>query len=208
MNLSVREPSMGAIDPSRVSKWLHMCELNHGHTCASPEVVNRPGVLRVVDVVNLCIIIAPTPCRYMALSYTWGRVTTVRLLKSNWRALSTAGGLALVWCQLPRTVQDAINLVRSLGERYLWLDTLGLVQDDQDDMEQGIHAMDAIYEGSVLTIIGATGRDANAGLPGVRHHPRQLFQGVEEVTPGVSMVFDHGFADLLRNSTYETRGWT
>jgi Heterokaryon incompatibility protein (HET) len=79
---------------------------------------------------------------------------------------------------LPKTVQHAIELVKALGERFLWIDALCLIQNDTVAMWRGIEAMDLIYEKAALCIIAASGDNANAGLPGVRkstrlitHHP-------------------------------------
>lgn len=34
---------------------------------------------------------------------------------------------------LPKTGQDAVFIVRKLGFRYLWVDSLCIIQDDEDD---------------------------------------------------------------------------
>lgn len=56
--------------------------------------------------------------------------------------------------------------MRLVGLRYVWVDCLCLVQDDGDDMADGIAKMDLVYRGARATIIAATGTDANAGLLG------------------------------------------
>jgi hypothetical protein len=55
-----------------------------------------------------------------------------------------------------------------IGERYLWVDSLCIVQDDPQEKHGQIANMDAIYGNAILTINAAAGQDANAGLPGVR----------------------------------------
>jgi hypothetical protein len=49
-------------------------------------------------------------------------------------------------------------LVKALNERFLWVDALCLVQNDE---------MDMIYERVLMTIVAASGDNVNAGLPGV-----------------------------------------
>lgn len=56
--------------------------------------------------------------------------------------------------ETPRCVLDAINLTRSLGVRYIWVDSLCEVQDDQDALSR----MPEIYRSAVLTI-AAVGMD-------------------------------------------------
>ena len=56
---------------------------------------------------------------------------------------------------LPRTFTDAIIFTRKLGLKYLWIDSLCIVQDDQDDWHHEPGVMANIYENAVLTL-GAT----------------------------------------------------
>ena len=55
-------------------------------------------------------------------------------MKSNVALLKTAGSLVdpEVLAKFPNTVKDAIDLVESLGERYPWVDSLCIVQDDDE----------------------------------------------------------------------------
>lgn len=62
---------------------------------------------------------------------------------------------------LPETIADSIGLVRQLGERYLWVDVLCIVQDDPDDKAVQIHTMELIYGSSVFTIFAAGGKTAS-----------------------------------------------
>jgi hypothetical protein len=39
---------------------------------------------------------------------------------------------------LPKTINDAILFMKAMGERYLWVDSLCLVQDDEKDVSLGI----------------------------------------------------------------------
>lgn len=117
------------------------------------------------------------------------------------------GGIEKAWRGLPRTIQDAIELVRKLGVRYLWVDVLCLVQNDPDDTARGVKVMDEIYERSWLTIVAASGHSANAGLPGVREgsrYPSTAIPVTEDVSLGIFVTLDR----LLKCSVYETRAWT
>jgi hypothetical protein len=57
--------------------------------------------------------------------------------------------------ELSKSFQDAVKVVRGIGIQYLWIDTLYIVQDDQEDWQQESKNMADIYSGSYLTI-GAT----------------------------------------------------
>jgi hypothetical protein len=203
------------IDPGLIKKWLRLCEYHHELTCTpKPEIIETPKnqsglkVLRVIDTQEQCIVEAAPGCRYIALSYLWGQVSTVRLLRSNKMQLTTKGGLIGFRRDLPKTISDAIDLVSAVGERYLWVDSLCLLQDDAADMRDGISKMDLVYQGSILTIVAACGVDANAGLPGLHPGSRKVSQLVEEVKPGIKMTITNAMYDLLGSSRHSTRGWT
>jgi hypothetical protein len=78
-----------------------------------------------------------------------------------WRGLSTLAET------FPRSIQETITFVSELGERYLWIDSLCIVQDDETVKHGQVMNMEAIYGNASFTIIAAGGEDADAGLPGV-----------------------------------------
>lgn len=140
------------------------------------------------------IIHAPFKAQYVALSYVWGQSTTASedmdhgILKSN----------------LPRTIEDAISVTRSLGQQYLWIDRYCIPSDDR---EQQISRMHDIYEGAHFTIIAAAGEDPHYGLPGVssrgRARPAPLRIGphlLGATFPSPKLVTEV--------SKWHTRGWT
>ena len=203
------------IDPSLMRKWLELCERHHTGLCTPAAVLKTPenpdglDVLRVIDVQEGCIVEATPGVRYLALSYVWGEIIpSVRLQKDNRAALGIPGGLWEILPRLPLTIQDALHLVELLSERFLWVDSLCLVQDDLEDMRQGIAKMDLVYKGAVTTIIAGTGDNAHAGLPGLREGSRCVKQIVVEMMEGVKMTITRGVYSALSQSRYNTRGWT
>ncbi|KAF2799255.1 hypothetical protein K505DRAFT_266024, partial [Melanomma pulvis-pyrius CBS 109.77] len=90
---------------------------------------------------------------YVALSYCWGPQAQKQILtqynSSEWRSK----GLSIV--PLPRTIQDAVTVTRGLGLRYLWVDSLCIIQDSQEDIEQEIGKMQYVYENAYVTVVAA-----------------------------------------------------
>jgi len=66
-----------------------------------------------------------------------------------------------------------------IGERYLWIDTLCIVQNDSAEKKIMIEAMDRIYSGALLTIMAASVTDAYTGLPGLFPGMRSSLATVE-----------------------------
>ncbi|OCK76481.1 HET-domain-containing protein [Lepidopterella palustris CBS 459.81] len=194
-----------------VQQWLSLCQETHGPDCVPlPLEYGQNGLqrFRVIDVVSDCIVDAPLNCRYTTLSYVWGNVSQFQLSTDNQQMLMSPGSLRLIYPYLPRTIQDAMLFVSSIGERYIWVDSLCLVQDNREDVDQGVRVMDLIYGGSVLTILAGSGTNANAGLPGVRPRSRHVNQAVETIAPGVKMMVLRHYDHHLRAACYSNRGWT
>ncbi|KAB5547140.1 hypothetical protein GE09DRAFT_1130076 [Coniochaeta sp. 2T2.1] len=114
-------------------------------------------------------------------------------------------GLKLAWHLLPATIKDSMLLCRILGVRYLWVDALCFLQDDERDVTNGVNNMDQVYELSWLTIIAACGHNAAAGLPGVRSGNRLRAEAAVEVKPGISLGLLMPFDKPLERSVYSIR---
>lgn len=119
--------------------------------------------------------------KFIALSYVWGSSPTVRLVKANKTSLLEPGCFCKL--QLPRTIADSMKLVDQLGLQYLWVDALCIIQDDTDDQSYQIGNMSTIYSSALLTIVAASGEDANAGLPGLDSSTRLYEQQEVVVLP-------------------------
>ncbi|KAI8682154.1 HET domain-containing protein [Fusarium keratoplasticum] len=97
--------------------------------------------------------------RYMTLSHCWGKVIPPRMTKDTVDAWQVELPLA----NLPKTFRDAIWLTRELGERFLWIDSICIVQDDPTELMTQIGLMGVIFEESFCTIaaVDAKGSDGS-----------------------------------------------
>jgi len=96
----------------------------------------------------------------MALSHCWGGPIAMTLTSSNLTEFSTA----IPHEQLPRNFQDAIDITRRLGIRYLWIDSLCIVQDSGSDWAQESAKMTAVYENAFVTICALSSPDSAHGI--------------------------------------------
>ena len=99
-----------------------------------------------------------TTARYLALSYCWGAgenfKTTRDVISERKKGIHIK--------DLPQTFRDAVAFTRHIGERYLWIDSICICQDDKEDWERESARMGAIYSGSYL-VIAATGASSSEG---------------------------------------------
>ncbi|ORY16217.1 heterokaryon incompatibility, partial [Clohesyomyces aquaticus] len=63
------------------------------------------------------------------------------------------------WEDIPPTFQDAISTCRSLNFRFLWIDSLCIIQDDIDGWAEESSRMSGIYSNAALTIAAAAAKD-------------------------------------------------
>jgi hypothetical protein len=209
------------IDFHQVYRWISACRQEHGgfggECCPAPfdlAILPRTGSrqldFRVIDVNAMCIVYAPPRCRYIALSYMWGAKKKSRLVLTthNEDTLMQPGALANARDSIPNTILDAISVVHKLQERFLWVDSLCLLQDDPDELQECVGVMNFLYQTAILTIVAADGEDAWVGLRGVAPKPRRTSPLVREIVPGLKMTKLIDMDVLLRGSTYSTRAWT
>jgi hypothetical protein len=91
---------------SQIREHIDIC-MKHHESCSLEFY--RPLVdLRVIDCEQRLLVDAPTDCRYVALSYVWGELSS-----SEDFVLSHS---------LPPTIEHSILTTLKLGYRYLWVD--------------------------------------------------------------------------------------
>jgi len=211
------------IDFDMVRGWLSICKAQHLGSCDQPlmeEEIMDPAKeiasFRLIDVIDKCIVHPPPKCEYSALSYVWGSIQTqdvLRTLKANLNVLETPGAFLRpeIARRIPLTIRHAMDLLSNLQTRYLWVDSLCIIQDDDGptgSKMENISKMNIIYSAAYFTIEAATGTDANAGLPGLDAGSRKTSQVVEVVDPGLRLALRERSSDSYWKSVYYTRGWT
>lgn len=195
-----REVRLVEMDFDELHQWLSRCDEDPTHNNCKPSQIqwqDLPGVrFKVVDMKKCCVINAPKSLSFVALSYVWGEVDQSKLTTDTAPFLMEDGGLKLFWDLIPATVRDAIAVCEKLGERYLWIDALCIMQDSQRDTKIQILRMRQIYSAAKLTIVAASTKTASAGL-------------VENRGSLASLCDDslNSFHRLIEESPWSTRAW-
>lgn len=101
----------------------------------------------------------PVTVPYLTLSHCWGLSGHVKLTKTNYGSFLTAAGDS----SLPKTYRDAFRVTVSLGFRFLWIDSLCIIQDDVDDWRKQSLKMGAIYSNADCNIAATWASDGGDG---------------------------------------------
>ncbi|KAL9132439.1 MAG: hypothetical protein Q9175_006387 [Cornicularia normoerica] len=145
---------------------------------------------------------------YVALSYVWGKEKPYTTNLSNIMLHRNHGGLERNLKELPRVFHDAFNLVRCLGMRYIWIDSLCIVQDSSRSWGLNSRVMDLIYGNAVLTICAADGVDSSTSLRAMHPKEHDASQISADCAPGVRLMVSRPPEIGIRASKWNTRAWT
>jgi Heterokaryon incompatibility protein (HET) len=209
------EPYSGRLRPLLADlrlfcKWKEICCNQHQGICDG-NLDTTDFSLRLIDVDKRRIVSGCCNVSFVALSYVWGEDTEPFLTQSTEFAFQQEGSLNE--SILPATIYDAVLVTRGLGERYLWVDSCCIVQDDEQDKLKYVPRMDLIYGLAIVTIIATSGISVEAGLPGVRKGSRSRVQesfAAKDVQL-IETLDPNGNGDSLSyigESTWNERGWT
>ncbi|PMD32337.1 HET-domain-containing protein, partial [Hyaloscypha variabilis F] len=148
---------------------------------------------------------------YLTLSHCWGKTPFIRTLQRSLYSFQ----VGIPWNDLKLIFQEAISITRRLGHKYLWIDSLCIVQDDPEDLQVECSKMADIYRNSYLAIAASASRDGSLGcfLPET-YNPPLLELGIarsQETSTGYHLGFRtsiEGFEAVVDAGTLNSRGWT
>ncbi|KAF8452693.1 heterokaryon incompatibility protein-domain-containing protein [Boletus edulis BED1] len=152
---------------------------------------------------------------YLTLCYAWGGPQPMTTME-NVDAYVTQG---LDISIFPQTIQDAVLVTHNIGQRYLWIDALCIIQDSVEDRNRQLGKMREIYRNTYLTINAACAQSTREGflrryrpqkVPDARIPYRCPDGSVGSVWIAKQMDTDipdasHSYWDELEPITY--RGW-
>ncbi|KAF2846576.1 HET-domain-containing protein [Plenodomus tracheiphilus IPT5] len=154
--------------------WLSNCVTKHSKC---KQIASREPPKRLLDVrafpsSNDIKLVEwqsiPTTAKYATLSHCWGPVNHHPICTDK-NTLDDRK-LRIQFEDLSETFKDAVKICRDLDQKYLWIDSLCIIQDDGKDWSQQAAAMASIYGGSHVTLAAASSADSNQGC---RTRPRE-----------------------------------
>ncbi|CZR61965.1 uncharacterized protein PAC_11862 [Phialocephala subalpina] len=130
--------------------FLDYCKRNHTNLCGATVDALNIKLIDCYSRVPIPPLPAPSGAQYVALSYVWG--------PPNVRSKPS---------EVSKVVEDAMEVTRALGFRFLWVDKHCIDQNNNAEKHDQMRQMDLVYRGSEVTIIAAAGENDRTGLPGV-----------------------------------------
>ena len=97
---------------------------------------------------------------YLTLSHCWGRTEVIKLTTAT--ISSRQAGIPILG--LPMLYQDAVTACKHLEIRYLWIDSLCIIQDQELDWTREIATMGAVYSNALCNIEASHATDSSGRL--------------------------------------------
>lgn len=159
---------------SRAKGWLNECFHDHDTCRRQPnEAKSLPARLvdiqpngigstfvRIVDTAELDL--KTVSVDYIAVSYVWSEndvTLSTELLQAMQSELPREA--------LPKAMNEAISATDRVGYRYIWVDSLCVLQDSEDDKQRECKAMVSIYRNAALTMVLDQLSDTTDAQPGM-----------------------------------------
>lgn len=138
-----------------------MCRESHAE-CESTATPLPEGI-RFLEIRDdtLLLELGAHPESYVCLSHCWGSGKDIVKTRQASLQHHLEAGIAIE--KLPKSFQDAVQICRNLRVKHLWIDSLCIIQDSEEDWRWQAALMADIYEGSVLTIAAAHAGDPTQG---------------------------------------------
>lgn len=145
-----------------MKRWINRCQVSHPD-CAWP----RDNVLptRVIDVGSdleepFVFESLGTKGEWATLSHSWGGKVPLSTISTTLEQHKSCIPLR----DLPQTFRDAVILSRRLAFRYLWIDSLCIVQDSHEDWYSESSQMLRVYADASLNFSAAAAKNAMEGM--------------------------------------------
>ncbi|KAI0833053.1 HET-domain-containing protein [Hypoxylon sp. FL0890] len=198
-----RLPSPSTLSDENVEmmrRWIDDCKSNHKECLGSSdpwvptrllEIIHGDGdiSLRLVETANPPIH-KETP--FAALSHMWGDMNTkppLRTVSSNYEQLKKL----IPAKSLPRNFLDTALICARLGIRYMWIDSLCIIQDSVEDWRREAALMHLVYRNAEVTIVATSATSSHDGF---------LQRGIDTI-PAVKIAYsiEHPGATVANKRT-------
>jgi hypothetical protein len=195
-------------------EWLHDCDRNHARCDRDPDlhvVAQTELPTRLVEIgarpSSIIRVIHPkSAVQYAAVSYRWGNVSQYLTYQTTRENLAEKeNGIALA--SLPLLLQNAIDVAREIGMRFIWIDALCIVQGPGGDYDTEAERMETVFSGAYCVIAASRAADVSKEFLVERPHREAIVVPM----PGSPPIFiaediDNFQRDVI-DGDLNQRGW-
>jgi Heterokaryon incompatibility protein (HET) len=166
-----------------LQEWLRVCDKEHSCLVGSDGCRESDGLLptRVIDVgdskspnsLQLYETSKGEQARYVALSHSWGKLKDSEREKfCTYICNVDKRRKGINWDDLPKTFQDAVTVTRRLGVRFLWIDSICIIQShkncsecsENEDWDIECKKMGEYFRSAYCTIAATSAKNAKEGF--------------------------------------------
>ncbi|KAJ8130175.1 hypothetical protein O1611_g3458 [Lasiodiplodia mahajangana] len=194
--------------------WLEHCDHNHKNTTCRPapqtsSLKDRPT--RVIDVGkkgDAKVLLHETQPgdvgEWIALSHQWGEGPKFCTTRANLDHNKNGMDFEV----LPETFKHAVIVTRALGRRYLWIDSICVVQGDDGDFNQEAKRMEQVYRGAYCVLASSRSPGHYAGFLQAREQ-RSTIELQQEGGSGPFYICEaiDDFNHHVLEGSLNKRGW-
>ncbi|OCL14334.1 HET-domain-containing protein [Glonium stellatum] len=202
----------------QIKQWLGDCDKEHVGFCSNLRQSSESPfrLIRIMSNSELQLSSgAPNGIKYAALSYSWG----TKILADDEKSIVSAGmttrtnlenrSESFQLSELPATLQDAILLVRRVGLEYIWIDSVCIVQDyeNNEDFSREAPKMHKYYGNAYFTLCVCSNLKVTDRLLTTREAFSYSTSPCRLSVRWLS-IFDTPLNDMRAHSPLATRAWT
>jgi hypothetical protein len=151
---------------NKIRTWIDDCQTRHTKCAYQVTSFNPRRLVRLMQE-GACLASPINPVTFAALSYCWGLSAQSMTTKCNLVARYSYLDIGV----LPQTLQDALIVARGLGLEYIWIDSLCIVQDDEEDWAREAFCMFDTYSCAHVVIAATSAKDSAEGFLRPRQAP-------------------------------------
>ena len=191
-----------------LKSWLEECESSKHALCNHGPQPLPTRLLHVIgDSVRLVVPGMQTG-RYAALSHCWGSSGANQGILRTTRNTLAQHLESISLDQLPESFKDAVNITQKLGLHYLWIDSLCIIQGDDEDWRFESSKMADVFGNAHVTIAATAASDSHEGCLFTRKPAKHVvgrLWGPDETIYHARMP--SGELTSLYSSPLYKRGW-
>lgn len=220
VNVRERKSGIPLLKASQAAQnWIGNCLNMHEHCQKNIQPESYPTRLLELgeSTIRLVLSVEETLSGpYAALSYCWGpNPTFYRLKASNFHELQ----LGIFYTELPKAFQEAIEFIKSLSIKYLWIDSLCVIQSGPGSTEDWLSEcskMQAVYSNCILSLcLSRAANPSDSCLGNLTYDTTPPFQveivGFNELAESPSCIYTvistSYYREALYNQPLESRAW-